>query len=118
MKPDSKTSRKCIVFTLRVEGDDISISTFEGEYRNLMVLLQEKVFLEGFGECGGMGRCGTCLVKISSVEGTLGLRERNEASTLGKMGSLLPGVRLACQIMVDADLENIQVELLSLENRL
>jgi 2Fe-2S ferredoxin len=45
------------------------IETYVGEYRNLMLLLKDKMYLEYFGECGGMGRCATCVIKIKGLSG-------------------------------------------------
>jgi ferredoxin len=45
---------------------DITVTIcYEGnEYRSLMMLIYDQIYPEGFGECLGMGKCGTCLVEI------------------------------------------------------
>jgi 2Fe-2S ferredoxin len=101
-----------ICFTL-VEGNvQRKIETRPGEYRNLMVLLNDSAFLECFGECGGMGRCATCVVKIEGLRGRALITDRNEPVTLMKAGHTGEGVRLACQILVNEDLEGAVVELM------
>lgn len=74
-----------------------------------MVLINEKIFVEDFGECKGIGRCGTCLVSIRS-ENEWEV-ERNEASTLAKTGVEGTDWRLSCQIMIDERLENSLVSI-------
>ncbi len=89
-----------IQFELNHLGETISITCHEGEYRNLMVLINEKIYVEDFGECKGIGRCGTCLVEIITIN-PLPELERNEKSTLEKCAVKLPNLRLSCQIMID-----------------
>ncbi len=66
----------------------------------------------GFGQCGGMGRCGTCLVKVLEFTGNSEIFYRNEQGTLKKMGIIDPEIRLSCQIQVNEDLNNVFVEVL------
>ncbi|MEI2750924.1 MAG: hypothetical protein V9E88_19490 [Ferruginibacter sp.] len=54
------------------------------QYWNLMVLLNNSIYLENFGECGGQGRCATCMVKAVGLRGNANKMERNEAATIGK----------------------------------
>ena len=100
-----------IPFTEFVEEQRYELNSFVNEYRNLMVLLKDKLAPEDFGECGGMGRCGTCLIKISGLEKNTTLI-RNEQSTLEKMGIADPEIRLACQFQVNDDLKNVSVYIL------
>ncbi|CAN5744918.1 hypothetical protein BH10BAC3_BH10BAC3_09060 [soil metagenome] len=96
-----------IYFTARCEGEKYELQTYKGEYRNLMVLLYDKIYIENFGECKGMGRCGTCVIKVQGLH--FNKLERNEASTLNKMGLDATDIRLACQVMVDEHLANVTV---------
>ncbi len=96
--------RQKIQFTL-ISGNEIKdVITFHGEYRNLMVLINEKIFVEDFGECKGIGRCGTCLVNFSGKKSTPEM-DRNEKATLVKAGVDGDHWRLSCQIMIDELLE-------------
>lgn len=103
------TKKKTIVFTVRYFNEERTIESYPGEYRNLMVLLNEKFYLESFGECGGMGRCGTCMVEVSGLEERPYAAGTNEATTLGKLGIQGPNRRLACHIAIDEDLNHAVV---------
>ncbi len=98
-----------IAFKVTCLGEEKIIETYFGEYRNLMVLLNEKFYLESFGECKGMGRCCTCVVAVKAVENCLVEMHRNEANTLSKAGVDQPDMRLACQIMIDEELDNAEI---------
>ena len=101
-----------IKFTGHYEDQTYLLESNDNEYRNLMSLLKDKICPEDFGQCGGMGRCGTCLIKLSGVSGDSLLSYRNEHETLRKMGIVDPEVRLSCQILVNQDLKNVVVQLL------
>lgn len=100
------THKRDISFTLIRFDEEVTIETYEGEFRNLMVLINEKIFVEDFGECKGIGRCGTCLVEIEGLHGAASLMDRNEKSTLAKCAVKKPNLRLSCQIMINAALNN------------
>jgi 2Fe-2S ferredoxin len=101
-----------IQLTVIENGIKQSIQTFEGEYRNLMTLIRDQLAPENFGECGGMGRCATCIVKTEGITGTARLKDRNEPVTLTKAGYEDPDIRLSCQIYITKDLEGSEIELL------
>ena len=95
---------KEIKFTITNFGQSHIVKTYTSEYRNLMVLLNNTIYLEGFGECGGQGRCATCLVEVFGIHGASEMMARNEKATIQKMGEIPSGYRLACQILVTEDL--------------
>ena len=103
-----------ISFKLINDQEEITVQTHEGEYRNLMVLINEKIYVEDFGECKGIGRCGTCLVEIDSPKPAPDM-DRNERSTLNKCDVQNNDFRLACQIMINEFLQNAIVKIV--ENR-
>jgi len=109
-------NRTSIHFTAYYEGEKHDLQTYAHEYRNLMVLLYDKMYIEDFGECKGMGRCGTCAVKVEGLPPAVNTLHRNEEQTLYKMGIQGGGVRLACQITVDENLENSTVEIIGGES--
>ena len=93
--------RKVISFTVTGFGEEYTVQTYENEYRNLMVLLNDKIYMEDFGQCGGQGRCGTCLVEVTASGGGLLTHERNEQSTIAKKGWVGQNTRLSCQIFIN-----------------
>lgn len=105
------THRRDIIFTLIYFDDEIEVTTYEGEFRNLMILINEKIYVEDFGECKGIGRCGTCLVQVEGLAAFASEMERNEKSTLSKVSLKRPNLRLSCQIMVDKSLQNSRIKI-------
>jgi len=111
LSEQSHKEREIIKISVLTHGEKYCLETYAGEYRNLMELLRNTLCLENFGECGGMGRCCTCLVKIISSSVLLATLERNEASTLDKHAMLHAGNRLSCQIELDEQLNNTVISL-------
>ncbi|PKP14758.1 MAG: ferredoxin [Bacteroidetes bacterium HGW-Bacteroidetes-23] len=101
-----------IKFTVLENGDKRTLETYRNEYKNLMFLLKDRLFLDSFGECGGVGRCATCVVKTSGVNGDSAVKERNEPETLSKIGYTDEFTRLSCQLFITKDLENAEIEIL------
>lgn len=92
---------KMISFTVISSGEKHEVQTYENEYRNLMVLLNDKIYIEDFGQCGGQGRCATCMVEITTDNTALLTPERNEQSTLAKKGGAAGHYRLSCQVFIN-----------------
>lgn len=97
-------SSEPIHFTVIDDQDIYPLQTFKGEYRSLMMLINDHIYQENFGECLGMGRCGTCAVIIESSPTPLTNFNRNEQTTLEKEGIFDQNVHLACQIVIDEQL--------------
>jgi len=97
--------------TINVISDEVKyeLKTYPGEYRNLMMLIYDRIYVEFFGDCKGMGRCGTCLIRILDNDRVLPASDRNEAATIKKSGIITDGIRLSCQIMVDHLLNNATI---------
>lgn len=100
-----------ILLKIICEGNGHSINTYKNEYRSLMVLIKDRFYPDVFGECGGMGRCATCLVRLIAVKEIPGM-DRNESSTLSKQGIIDPCIRLSCQLFVDASLHECTILIL------
>lgn len=98
-----------ISFQVWHENIKTTLRTRTGAYRNLMELLNDSMYLDEFGECGGTGRCATCAVEIDWADGVPRARERNEDSTLGSLSESRPLLRLACQVDVDEQLQSARV---------
>jgi len=101
-----------IVFTVLYYSVEYNLQTFHGEYRDLKCLIQDRLYAEDFGQCGGMGRCATCMVVINGLKGKASLLRRNEAVTLKRMSQEGADIRLACQIPVDDNLSNTVIRVL------
>lgn len=105
--------KKDIKLTIIENNHKNEINTYHGEYMNLMLLLKDIQLLEDFGECGGVGRCATCLIKASGIKGISNVKERNEPNTLSKLGYNDNSIRLSCQIFITKDLDNAEIEILA-----
>lgn len=104
--------KKVITITIINAGHVYVVKTFVNEYRNLMVLLNNNIYLENFGECGGMGRCATCVVCIAGLKSMAAAMDRNEMTTISKAALVgTPHPRLACQILITEDLDNAVVNI-------
>ena len=88
-----------------IDDEEHIIDTYPYEYRSLMALISDKLYIDGFGQYGGMGRCATCQVNSLNAK-QLPWLERNELSTLTKYGILDTQTRLSCQLLVDEILHN------------
>ncbi len=108
----SPAQQNRIQITVLYEEDVYELETIEGEYRNLMMLIYDKIYTEEFGECRGMGRCGTCMVEILSDHSALGSMERNEESTIRKITMPRKDIRLSCQLLINSSLQGIKVKIL------
>jgi ferredoxin, 2Fe-2S len=98
-----------IEFTVIENEQRHSIKVIHGSYPNLMFLLKEELGLDSFGECGGVGRCATCVVKIIGIKGNSAVKERNEPNTLEQMGYIEDTIRLSCQLYITNDLEGAEI---------
>ena len=103
------THHRDIIFNLVYLDETIKVETYEGEFRNLMVLINEKLYVEDFGECKGIGRCGTCLIEVEGLNiGSMEL-DRNEKSTLQKCAVKGINLRLSCQVMINSALHGATI---------
>lgn len=100
-----------ICITIINAGEEYVVKTYLHEYRNLMTLLSNNIYLENFGECGGQGRCATCMVKVDGLRGNANTLERNEAATIGKVGLADEAIRLSCQLLINEDLNGAVIEI-------
>lgn len=102
-----------ITLTVYYEGKTHSIQSYINEYRSLMTLLYDKIYIDDdFGECKGMGRCGTCVIQILNPKNAITLCDRNESATLGKMGINKEHIHLSCQIELNEKIDGLEIEIL------
>jgi ferredoxin, 2Fe-2S len=102
---------KDITVNVIYDGNEYDLKTYSGEYRSLMALIYDNIYTEDFGQCRGMGRCGTCLIEVLENATALSAFDRNEENTLKKMGIVGLTVRLACQIPVNASLDGMRIRI-------
>jgi len=100
-----------IIIKIVSEGQEHAINTCSNEYRSLMLLIKDKLYPDGFGECGGMGRCATCMVQLDPAK-EIASMDRNESSTLLKRDIIDPSIRLSCQLFITASLQDCIITVL------
>lgn len=104
---------KNISISVSHDGECYEIQTYTNEYRSLMMLIYDRIYTESFGECLGMGKCGTCMVEIMSSEHELSCYERNENMTLLRNIKAKENIRLSCQLVIDEKMDGLAVKVLS-----
>ena len=105
--------KKKITFKVNNYGSLTEISTYDSEYRSLMELISDQCYTDCFGDCGGMGRCGTCMVKTENYISDEKTDESNEQRTLTKNGITEPNIRLSCKIQIDEKLNGATFEIVN-----
>ncbi len=105
--------QKIITISVCYDGECHEIHTYTNEYRSLMMLIYDRIYTESFGECLGMGKCGTCLVEIMSSKHELSCYERNEDMTLLRNIKPKENIRLSCQLVIDEKMDGLVVKVLS-----
>lgn len=103
--------RPTIQFTVTHRGATHTVSTYPFEYRSLMALLYDKFYFENFGDCKGIGRCGTCHVIVEEGNPELIVRSGNEETTLSRMESVTVNSRLSCQILITEALDKMHFDI-------
>ena len=101
-----------ISFEIVYEGEHHQVTTRRNEYVNLMMLIYDRFADEEFGDCRGMGKCGTCMVEILNAKEDLATFDRNEKTTLTKMNVSQQNIRLSCQLMIDHKLNGLKIKVL------
>jgi ferredoxin, 2Fe-2S len=113
MKKSTETN---IHITVLLEGKKYELNTYLGEYRNLMMLIYDKLITEDFGECKGVGRCGTCHIQVLNAPAGLNTTEGKEEITLSRVPGRQENSFLACQIMLVPSLNNLVVQVVENTN--
>ena len=107
-------TKNTIQFTVIENDSSQLIETYPNSHPNLMFLLRDTLGLDGFGECGGVGRCATCVIHAEGITGNSIVKDRNEPTTLQKMGFIEESTRLACQLYITPDLDGATITILDL----
>jgi 2Fe-2S ferredoxin len=100
---------KDITLYIEYNGSQQIIKTFAGEYRNLMVLIKDQLWVEGIGECGGMARCGTCMVELLNAGESFAVTDQKEAAVIRRNTTAHSTIRLSCQLLVDKSINGLRV---------
>jgi ferredoxin, 2Fe-2S len=80
-----------------------------------MVLIKDQLWVDGMGECGGMARCGTCMVELLNAGEELAkVTDTKEAAVIRRAGTAQSTIRLSCQILVDETLNGLQIKVMEL----
>ncbi|MBX2935150.1 MAG: hypothetical protein KF825_12970 [Ferruginibacter sp.] len=103
--------QKDISITVLIDEDRYELHTYEREYRNVMVLIQDNLCPDDFGECGGQGRCCTCLAEVLNKNIELPAPHGNEAATLAKHHVTGTSKRLSCHLLIDKKLNGLVIKL-------
>ena len=109
MTPSGSVIRLVVI----LDSEEYLIETFPHEYRNLMMLIYDRMYPEDFGECKGIGRCGTCHIQVRNDNGKLRGASGNETATLSKTPFVRESSRLACQIPIDEKLDGVVIRLIT-----
>jgi 2Fe-2S ferredoxin len=104
---------KEIKVAVSCDGQHHQLKTYPNEYRSLMHLIADKLYTEGFGECLGMGKCGTCGVAIVSCRQEPSSYDRNENTTLLRSFTGTENARLSCQLLIDEKMDGLIIKVLS-----
>jgi len=89
--------QKARYVSLKVSPEDLWLKVRQGE--TILEALQ-KADVEIEGECGGLGKCGKCKVRVLSSIG----RPSKEEKELLNEEELKQGIRLACRTKIEKDL--------------
>lgn len=105
-------SENDIHLNIHHDGQCHRITTHPNEYRSLMHLIYDNIYIEDFGECLGMGKCGTCVVQLLNADERLITDfDRNEKETLRKAGVNAPNLRLSCQLILDENIDGLEIKI-------
>jgi len=97
-----------IDFTLITGNNEVPVKTHTGEYADLRLLIKQYINHDDFCQCGGMGRCATCMIAISSNS----TRQEKPLNLLSKKNNNR-SIKLSCQLALDDELANKYIAILS-----
>lgn len=106
-------TERTIRIHVKVREKEFVLDTYPNEYSNLMMLIYDKIYPDNFGDCKGIGRCGTCHIKILTPALRLSHQDRNERTTLSRLEASDVDSRLACQILINSSINGLHVEVLN-----
>lgn len=101
------------MINVRVQHPDGSIHTIEAPTDmglSLMELLKASEY-DVLATCGGMALCATCCVDVLEGEDKLPIMNDDEYAMLDTLPDAMHNSRLACQLKLNDDMDNILVQL-------
>lgn len=99
------------IFVTDSFGEDHILEYRKHEFRNLMELLVDRLY-DDIGECRGRALCGTCHIRVWTNGEKLGKKDLLEKQTLGDQYEIFENSRLACQILLDGDLDGTKIQII------
>jgi hypothetical protein len=87
-----------VAFKILHAGCEVVVTAREDQYFSLMSLIVDKIPVQNFGICSGMGSCGTCAVSVYDCNGKF------------------RKTTLSCQIRLDHDLDDSRIVLRNTSN--
>ena len=99
------------IFVTDSFGEDHILDYRKHEFRNLMELLVDRLY-DDIGECRGRALCGTCHIRVWTNGEKLGKKDLLEKQTLGDQYEIFENSRLACQILLDEDLDGTKIQII------
>jgi ferredoxin, 2Fe-2S len=101
-----------VTVKIMTEQGNIILKGYARTYKNLMSFLSAKLEMDDMGECKGMGRCGTCQIRVENNLSIIGDYDGNELNTLKMLDNTDPNVRLACKIHFNELIDNIVISII------
>lgn len=101
------------LITILVENNDGSVTPLEAPTDmglSLMELLKANEY-DVLATCGGMALCATCCVDILEGEDKLKEIGDDEYAMLDTLPDLQPNSRLACQLKLSPDMDQLKIKL-------
>lgn len=101
------------MITVRIQNPDGSINTLEGPTDmglSLMELLKAYEY-DVLATCGGMALCATCCIDVLEGEDKLPIMNDDEYNMIDTLPAPLPTSRLACQLKLAPELDNMLFQL-------
>jgi 2Fe-2S ferredoxin len=101
------------MISIRVRHSDGTINTIEGPTDmglSLMELLKASEY-DVLATCGGMALCATCCVDVLEGEEQLPIMNDDEYCMIDTLPDALHNSRLACQLRLHENLDNILIQL-------
>lgn len=99
-----------ITFINSKDGSEKTVSFSSGQ-TILEVARENEIHI--ISSCEGFGVCGSCHVKIENLQDKLPSISEHENDTLDRVSGLSSNSRLACQVVLNEDLDGLRVRIMN-----